>query len=136
MSIKLTVHFDDPFWVGSFEKVVKNEYSVCKVTFGVEPKDCEVYQFILKNFYKLKFSRCQKVEKIEKKKINPKRLQRKIKKETENRGASTKAQQAIKMEFEVRKKEKKVLSKKRKEEIEHEKFSKKQKMKKEKRKGR
>ncbi|MCY6369502.1 YjdF family protein [Clostridium ganghwense] len=136
MSIKLIIYFEDPFWVGIFEKTIDKEYEICKVTFGPEPKDYEVYEFILKNFHKLKFSRPKKVENIKTKKINPKRLQKKIKKETQNKGISTKAQEAMKLEFEARKKEKKVLSKERKEEIKREKFLKKQQKKKQKKKGR
>ena len=49
---KLTVYFDNPFWVGVFERIEDDKLSVCKVTFGAEPKDYEVFQFILKNYKK------------------------------------------------------------------------------------
>lgn len=52
----LTVFFDEPFWVGVFERQSKGTLSVCKVTFGAEPKDYEIYDFILKNYYQLRFS--------------------------------------------------------------------------------
>ena len=52
---KLTVFFDNPFLVGVFECVEKNKLSVCRVVFGAEPKDYEVYDFILKNYKNLKF---------------------------------------------------------------------------------
>ena len=32
---KLTVFFDEPFWIGIFETIYKNQLSVCKVVFGV-----------------------------------------------------------------------------------------------------
>ena len=44
---KLTVYFEEPFWVGVFERVDNNKLSVCKVTFGAEPKDYEIWEFIL-----------------------------------------------------------------------------------------
>ena len=44
MEIKLTVFFDDPFWVGVFERTDGGKLSVCKVTFGAEPKDYEVWE--------------------------------------------------------------------------------------------
>ena len=44
---KLTVFFEEPFWVGVFERVTDGQMSVCKVTFGAEPKDYEVLEFIL-----------------------------------------------------------------------------------------
>ena len=37
MEAKLTVYFEDPFWVGVFERVEDGKLSVCKVTFGAEP---------------------------------------------------------------------------------------------------
>ena len=35
---KLTVYFEEPFWVGVFERMENGKLSVCKVTFGAEPK--------------------------------------------------------------------------------------------------
>ena len=29
---------------------------MCKITFGAEPKDYEVYDFVLKNYYRLRVS--------------------------------------------------------------------------------
>ena len=40
---KLTVFFEEPFWVGVFGHVSDWELSVCKVTFGADPKD---YEFV------------------------------------------------------------------------------------------
>ncbi len=51
---KLSVFFEDPFWVGVFERVEDGKLSVAKVTFGAEPKDNEVYLFALKHYYDLK----------------------------------------------------------------------------------
>ena len=42
---RLTVYFEDPFWVGVFEKVENGKLSAAKVTFGAEPKDYEVQEF-------------------------------------------------------------------------------------------
>ena len=53
VSDKLTVYFEEPFWVGVFEKVEGKKLSVSKVTFGTEPKDYEVYEFLLKHYYDL-----------------------------------------------------------------------------------
>ena len=46
VSDRLTVFFEDPFWVGVFERIVNRKLSVAKVTFGVEPKDYDVLEFI------------------------------------------------------------------------------------------
>ena len=59
---KLTVFFEEPFWVGVFEQVSEGQLSVCKVTFGAEPKDYEVWGYVLKNYYKLKPSPAVKTE--------------------------------------------------------------------------
>ena len=53
---KLTVFFEEPFWVGVFERIENGKLSAAKVTFGAEPKDYEVYEFILKHYYGLRFS--------------------------------------------------------------------------------
>lgn len=53
---KLTVFFDEPFWVGVFERTEAGRLSACKITFGAEPKDYEVQAFILEKYYKLTFS--------------------------------------------------------------------------------
>lgn len=37
-SIKLTVLFNEPFWIGVFEVYENDCYKACKVTFGSEPK--------------------------------------------------------------------------------------------------
>lgn len=49
----LTVFFENPFWVGVFERVSNGKLSVCKVTFGAEPKDYEVWAFVLKHYDKV-----------------------------------------------------------------------------------
>ena len=47
VSGRLTVFFEEPFWRGVFERISEGKLSVCKVTFGTEPKDYEVYDFVL-----------------------------------------------------------------------------------------
>ena len=39
---QLTVYFEDPFWVGVLERIEDGALSVCKVTFGAEPKDLSI----------------------------------------------------------------------------------------------
>ena len=53
---KLTVFFEEPFWVGIFERIEDGKLSAAKVTFGAEPKDCEVQEYIQKWYFSLKFS--------------------------------------------------------------------------------
>lgn len=135
MNIKLTVYFEDPFWVGVFERTSNSFYEVCKVTFGSEPKDYEVYEFMLRNFYKLRFTKPVKLMDLKEKKINAKRLQKKVKKETEKKGISTKAQETMRLEQESKKVERKEISKAKKEEEKKKQFELKQQKKKQKKKG-
>ena len=51
VSGRLTVCFEDPFWVGVFERIEDKKLSAAKVTFGAEPKDYEVLEFINRNYY-------------------------------------------------------------------------------------
>jgi hypothetical protein len=135
--INLTVLFNDPFWIGVFEVIEDGEYKVCKVTFGPEPKEEETFELILQKFYSLKFSAPLSSEKntLIEKKQNPKRLQRKIQKETAINGIGTKAQIAIKLQHEQCKIERKKKSKEQKEQEEQRKLYLKRKKKLEKHKG-
>ena len=107
---KLTVFFENPFWVGVFERVSDGKLSVCKVTFGAEPKDYEVWDFILKHYYELKFSPAVDTE-IKQIADNPKRRQRSAKKQLQSSGIGTKSQQALQMQREDMKTERKQISK-------------------------
>ena len=53
---KLTVYFEEPFWVGVFERIEDGKLSVAKVIFGAEPKDYEVQEYIQQYYFSLKFS--------------------------------------------------------------------------------
>lgn len=133
---KLTVYFEDPFWVGVFEIKDEKIYMAAKVTFGEEPKDIEVYNFLLKNYFKLKFIEIKEEKDVEtNKRKNPKRIQRKIRQEISNKGIGTKAQNALKKQHEENKIERKRKSKEQRELEEEIKYKKKQEKRKEKHKG-
>ena len=110
---KLTVFFDEPFWVGVFERIENGKLSAAKVTFGAEPKDYEVYEFILKHYYDLQFSPAVATA-VKESKQNPKRIQRDIKKSLAKTGIGTKSQQALKLQQEQSKQERKVKSREQK----------------------
>ena len=95
---KLTVYFEEPFWVGVFERIEDGKLFVAKVTFGAEPKDYEVQDYIQKYYFSLKFSPA--VETVVKDiKRNPKRMQREAKKMLKT-GIGTKSQQVLKLQQE------------------------------------
>ena len=134
VSGKLTVFFEDPFWVGIFEHIEDGKLSVAKVTFGAEPKDYEVLEYIQKFYYRLQFSPA--VETVVKEaKRNPKRMQRDAKKQMQENGIGTKSQQALKMQQEQNKQERKLRCREQKEADERRTFELKQQKKREKHKG-
>ena len=106
VSGKLTVYFEAPFWVGVFERIEDGKLSVAKVTFGAEPKDFELQEYIQKCYSALKFSPV--VETVVKElKRNPKRMQREAKRQMQETGVGTKAQQALKLQQEQDKQKRK-----------------------------
>lgn len=53
---RLIVFFEDPFWVGVFERIENGRLSAAKVTFGAEPKEPELLIYLLRHYYRLQFS--------------------------------------------------------------------------------
>lgn len=131
----LTLLFENPFWIGLYEHFDEGRYEVCKITFGAEPKDYEVYEFLLRNRYKLKFSPPVKMEKTEEHKTNPKRMQREINRQLQDKGIGTKAQQALKLQHEQNKMERKTKSKMQREAEKERQYALQQEKKKEKHRG-
>jgi len=131
---KLTVFFDDPFWVGILERIEGDKLSVCKVTFGAEPTDAQIYAFLLLHYNKLQFSRPIKTEQKQKA-DNPKRRLKNAKKMLENKGIGTKSQQALKKQYEEMKIERKTSGKEQREAEKQRQFDLKQQKRKEKHKG-
>jgi len=131
---RLTVYFEDPFWIGIFEHIENDKLSVCKVTFGAEPKDYEIQDFISKKYYSLQFSPAVTTV-VKENKRNPKRMQREAKKQLRKNGVGTKSQEALKLQQEKNKQERKVRSKEQKEAEEQRLFELKQQKKLEKHKG-
>ena len=134
VSGKLTVYFEEPFWVGIFERIEDGKLSVAKVTFGAEPKDYEVQEYVQKYYFSLKFSPA--VDTVVKDiKRNPKRMQREAKKQMQEIGIGTQSQQALKLQQEQNKQERKVRSQEKKEAEKLRIFELKQQKKREKHKG-
>lgn len=103
---KLTVFFEKPFWVGVFERVEDGRLSACRVVFGSEPKDGEVWAFVLQNYGRLRFSPAVEAPaKAEAR--NPKRAQREAGKQALEKGAGTKSQQALQLQREAQKAQRK-----------------------------
>ena len=135
MGLTLTVYFDDPFWVGVFERTEDGRLSVCKVTFGAEPKDYEVWAFVLEHYHQLTFSPAVEAD-TRQAADNPKRRQRNAKKQLDRTGVGTKSQQALQMQLEQNKQERKIKSREQKQAEAERQFALKQQKKKKKHKGR
>lgn len=130
----LKVFFEEPFWVGVFEIYSDGGLAVSKVTFGAEPKDSEVYDFILQNYFRLNFSPPVNAR-VKDKNVNPKRMQREARRvQTEYIG--TKSRQALKLQHEQIKTERRLVTREQKEAEEQRRFMLKQQKKKEKHRGR
>ena len=131
---KLTVFFDPPFWVGVFERIEGGRLTVSKVTFGAEPKDYEVYDFILHHYYELKFS--PPISANSKQFAdNPKRRQRAAQKQVQNTGIGTRSQQALQLQMEEGKTERRQRSKEQRDAEKQRQFDLKQQKRKQKHKG-
>ena len=132
--LKLTVYFEDPFWVGVFERTQNGTLSVCKITFGAEPKDYAVHAYVLRHFYELRFSPAlsarQHVQCS-----NTKRRQRQVQKQLSGAGVGTKSMQALAAQREQLKTERKQQSRAQQEAEQQRRFEQKQRKKLEKHKG-
>lgn len=131
---KLTVYFEEPFWVGVFERISEGKLSVCKATFGAEPKDYEIWDFVLKNYYMLKFSPTVETE-TKQTADNPKRRQRNAKKQLQSPGICTKSQHALQMQREEMKTERRQSSKEQRESEKQRQFALRQQKRKDKHRG-
>ena len=100
------MYFEEPFWIGVFERYESGKLSVAKVMFGAEPKDYDVYEFVQNHYYSLQFSPAVAAAVKEIKK-NPKKMQRDIRKTLGSTGVGTKSQQALKLQHEQNKQERK-----------------------------
>ena len=102
---RLTVWFADPFWVGVYEREAEGRLEVCRHTFGAEPKDGEVWQWLLSAWRGLDFSPAVEAPRRPSGRENPKRVRRQVRNRPEKTGAGTKAQQALQLQREARRAE-------------------------------
>lgn len=133
--VTFTVFFEDPFWVGVLESAAEGKQKACKITFGAEPKDYEIHRFLLENYHRLRFSPAVAV-KEQKPSQNPKRVQRELRKQLRDTGVGTRSQQALQMQREEMKTERKQRGKAQREAEKERLFHLKQQKRKEKHRGR
>lgn len=133
---KLTVLFDPPFWIGLFERERAGRYEACRVVFGAEPRDIEVYACILDRYDRLAFSPALAFNPETDRTVSPKRAQREARRQTRPSGIGTKAQQALQLQWEENKAERRVLSREAREAEEARRFRLRQEKRREKHRGR
>ena len=133
-TVGLTVFFENPFWVGVFERQEGSKLSVSKVTFGAEPKDYDVLEFVLKHYFELRFSPAVEAD-IKQTADNPKRRQRNAAKHLQRTGTGTKSQQALQKQREEMKTERKQVSREQREAEKQRQFELRQQKRKEKHRG-
>ena len=134
---KLTVRFEDPFWVGIIEVESEGDYRVARHVFGAEPTTPEVLRFVCDKWRELRFTDGIQIQVEQAKRVNPKRLRRMIEKEIRSSARrGTKAQQALAEQREAAKGESEALSRARREERRRERFAKRTEKRKRKHRGR
>ena len=109
---RLTVYFEEPFWAALYQREEEEDgCRVCKVTFGAEPRDQQVLDYFQTRFRELEFSPPAAGGPSPDRAVNPKRARREARKAVQPAGTGTKAQQALQLQREQRKKERKAISK-------------------------
>lgn len=135
MEGKCTILFDDPFWVGIFERVTPEGYAAARHVFGAEPGEAELLRFAREDYVNLRFSPpgpCPPVTTLER---GFKRRQREARREMQQIGMGTFSQRALQAEHERLKESRQEESRAAREDRERAKFQKRQAIKKEKHRG-
>jgi hypothetical protein len=101
----LTVFFEDPFWVGVFERLDERSCSAAWVVFGGEPSNPEVYTYLFNSYRLLELSASLPGDVRAMKAASFKRRQREARRTAETAGFSSKAQEALRLELEKNKQE-------------------------------
>ena len=112
---RLSVYFEGPFWVGLYRREDGDGCRVCKVTFGAEPRDQEVLDYLQRHWRELSFSPLAEGEREPDRSPNPKRARREARRAVRPTGAGTWAQQAIQLQREQMKTQRKADSRARRE---------------------
>lgn len=140
-SSTLTVFHDGQFWVGMCEHAEAGRYGACRVVFGAtEPTDTEIQEFVLSRWASLNFALVPDDTEAAHPAVlahaNPKRRQREARKQVEQAGVGTKAQQAMSAAYEARKDERKAAARDARYEESERRFALKQQKRKQKHRGR
>lgn len=126
----LTVWFEDPFWVGVYQREEAGRLTACRHVFGAQPRDQEVYQWLLREWQHLAFS-----PDVPAGNRNRERPKRRREAQAPPAGTGTKAQHALQLQREHSKTQRRERRRQRDTAEEARKFLLRQQKKKEKRRG-
>lgn len=100
---KLTIIFADPFYKAVFEHLEGQKYAVAQVNLGTSlPKMPLILHLVNEKYAQLNFYQTSMKERIVYRKVNPKRAQRPAQKAAKRKTLGTKAQKALKQQFQAR----------------------------------
>jgi hypothetical protein len=118
--MRLLVYFDGQFWTGLIESNESGDYFVRQHIFGAEPSDVEILDFVNIQLPRLLQTapamQAEKAPFAEPRRINPKRLKKMAAHELRQSPLSTKSQEAMRLQLEQGKEERRQISKAEKEE--------------------
>jgi hypothetical protein len=134
--VTLSVFHDGQFFTALFERQDQSGFSVSRKVFGAKPSDKEILNLIIRDYSGLCFSRPAADSKETKLAANPKRRQREAAKAAQAVCLSTKAQAALKAQYEEYKAASKTAHRENQKRLADEKFALKQQKRKQKHKGR
>ncbi len=103
--MRLTILFDSPYWIGLLEDERDGFLYAARYIFGAEPSDQQVYAFVQHDLLDLtaQMTVGLPIETAERHPVNPKRMQREVRRELSQTGVTTKAQEAMRLQIESRK---------------------------------
>ncbi len=136
MEGQLTVYFEDPFWVGVFERSDQQGYAVARLVLGAEPSDAVLYRWVMEAYPQLAFSLPGPRPEATDKPLSFKRRQREAQRQAETPGVGTRAQRALQAERERQKQTRQVQTRAEREAEAQAKFERRSERKKEKHRGR
>ena len=101
--MRLTILFDSPYWIGLLEDERDGLLYAARYIFGAEPSDQEVYQFVLHDLLSLTAQMTVGIpfEQNLQRHVNPKRMQREVRRELAQAGITSKAQEAMRLQIET-----------------------------------
>lgn len=111
--MRLTILFDPPYWIGLLEAESDGLLYAARHIFGSEPSDPEVYEFVQNDLLDLMHSMTVGLPidaALAPRRINPKRLQRDIRREVSRTDVSSKAYEAVRLQIEANAQERLTIS--------------------------